>query len=338
MKSSTSKEFPLHLATIAPGMAAAPGVDFPMRNNLSYPYVMQWLTLTAGHASQDRIFEDQAFWRRKFRQAFESGIPFKDLDQLVGYSSAIFREWNSHPAQDEYWDAFLPRAEDYSQIDLPILSLTGCYDGDQPGALHYYREHMRRASAHAAAKHYLVIGPWDHAGTLSPKAEFGGLKFEPAALLDVLKLHLDWYDWTMRGGPKPEFLKKNVAYYVMGAETWRYADSLEKITARFQTYHLGSIENPHDVFGSGALALDLAKGRESDHYVYDPRNVSVAALESTLDPESRVEQRVTYAATGQHLIYHSAPFTDDIEVSGFFRLTAWLSHGLAAGAIRASRR
>ena len=31
----------------------------------------------------------------------------------------------------------------------------------------------------------------------------------------------------MQGGPKPQFLQKPVAYYVMGAERWRYADTLE---------------------------------------------------------------------------------------------------------------
>jgi hypothetical protein len=34
----------------------------------------------------------------------------------------------------------------------------------------------------------------------------------------------------MEGGSKPEFLQKQVAYYVSGAEHWRYADTLEAIT------------------------------------------------------------------------------------------------------------
>ena len=31
-------------------------------------------------------------------------------------------------------------------------------------------------------------------------------------------LHRQWYDWTLKNGPKPEFLKKRVAYYVVGTE------------------------------------------------------------------------------------------------------------------------
>jgi hypothetical protein len=146
-----------------------------------------------------------------------------------------------------------------------------------------------------------------------------------AGIRNVLKLHLEWYDWTLRGGPKPQFLQKNAAYYVMGAEKWRYADSLDAVTARFETYYLSSVEEPHDLFRSGSLSLDQPNGRKSDQYVYDPRDTSAAELESTLDPESRIEQRMTYAVSGQRLIYHSAPFPQDTEVSGFFGLTAWFA-------------
>ena len=49
-------------------------------------------------------------------------------------------------------------------------------------------------------------------------AQFGGLTFGPRSLLDLPKLHLEWYAWTMQGGSKPEFLRKPVAYYVMYAD------------------------------------------------------------------------------------------------------------------------
>jgi len=52
---ATAKEFPPHLATIVPAAAPYAGVDFPMRGNVSYTYLMRWLTLTSGHASQDKL-------------------------------------------------------------------------------------------------------------------------------------------------------------------------------------------------------------------------------------------------------------------------------------------
>lgn len=331
---ATAKELPPHLKTIVPAMASAPGIDFPMRNNVAYPYVMQWLTLTAGHTAQERIFEDQGFWRGRFREWYESGRSFRELDTIVGHPSPMFQEWLSHPAADAYWDSFRPTASQYARIDLPVLTLTGSYDGDQPGALHFYREHLRNASPEAAARHYLVIGPWDHAGTLAPKQEFGGLEFGPASLVDVLKLHLEWYDWTLRGASRPAFLKSRVNCYVAVADTWRHADSLDAVTAELRPLYLDSNGCASRIFASGALGNSVGRGG-GDTYVHDPRDTRIAEVESALtDPpclrptfptDNLTDQRMVYANEGRQLIYHSTPFEADTEISGFFRLVAWIS-------------
>jgi putative CocE/NonD family hydrolase len=230
----------------------------------------------------------------------------------------------AHPYPDAYWDRFNPSAEQYSKLTIPILTITGSYDGDQPGALTHYREYMKNASPEAKARHYLVIGPWDHAGTRTPRAQFGGLTFGPASLVDLPKLHLDWYAWTMQGGPKPGFLKKPVAYYVMHADRWRYADTLEEVTAESKAFYLDSTADATDVLQSGSLRIESAKGGP-DHYVYDPRDTSSAALDSTADEESLTGQRLAYSRRGKQLIYHTAPFEKDTEVSGFFRLSTWIA-------------
>ncbi len=322
---ASAKELPPHLSTIVPVASPFRGVDTPMRNNIFTPYRLQWLNLISGRTSQDKVFADQPFWSRKFQQWLESGIPFKDLDTAAGNPSAVFQEWVSHPHQDAYWDSYNPTPEHYSRISIPILTITGIYDGNQLGALTHYREHLKNCPLAARAQHFLVIGPWDHLGTRVPKREFAGLKVGPASLVDLPKLHLEWYAWTMQGGPKPEFLQKNVAYYLMGAEKWRYADTLEEITVRTEPFYLQSTANPTDVFHSGTLTAEPPMKCEPDHYIYDPQDVSLAALESTIDPENRVDHRLTYASVGKQLVYHSAPFETDAEICGFFKLTAWLA-------------
>jgi putative CocE/NonD family hydrolase len=321
---ATAKEFPPHLATIVPVASPYAGVDFPMRNNVFYPYDMQWLTLTSGRASQQGIFGDDAFWASRYRRWYESGTPFRNLDTFLGNPSPTFREWVAHPHPDAFYDRYNPTTEQYAKISLPILSITGSHDGDQPGALAHYREHMKNATPEARAKHFLVIGPWDHAGTRTPSASFGGLSFGPPSLVDLPKLHVDWYAWTMQGGAKPEFLKKQVAYYVMGEEKWRYADSLDAVTSGTRELFLDSATNATDVLTAGSLSANRARGAP-DQYVYDPRDVSFAALEAHFDPNSLVDQTPVYARTGRQLVYHSAPFDKDTEVSGFFRLSAWIA-------------
>jgi putative CocE/NonD family hydrolase len=322
---AAAKEFPPHLAAIAPGMTPVPGLDWPMRSGIMNCNIIRWLTYVSGRAAQENIVGDESFWRRKFREWYESGRAFNELDAIVGNPSPIFQEWLAHPTQDSYWDDRTLSSHHFAGIDLPILTLTGCYDGIQGGAVHLYREHVRHATRAAAAKHYLVIGPWEHSQVFSPKPEAAGVKLGPAAALDVLMLNLQWYDWTLRGERKPEFLQKNVAYYVMGAEEWRYAETLEAATERSIPLFLHSTVNPTDMFKSGSLSTEGPAKGGPDHYVYDPGDLSLAALEYSTDPDSRVDQRMVHAAIGKRLIYHSAPFDEDTEVTGFFKLALWLS-------------
>lgn len=323
---TTATEFPPHLATIVPVAPPYIGIDVPIRNGISPTYTMQWLTAVSGRTSQTDLLSGQGlFWGNRFREWLESGTPFKELDTFLGNPSPVFQEWVAHPQQDDYWDRCNPTAAQYAKLSIPILTITGIYDGDQPGALMHYREHLRNALPANRARHYLVIGPWEHGGMRTPQGQCGGLKTGSASRIDFRELHRQWYAWTMQGGPKPEFLQKNVAYYILGAEKWRYADTLEAVTSEVRLLFLHSTENPVDVFHSGSLRAEPQERGEPDHYVYDPRDVGLAALESTVDIESVIDQRLIHAAVGQQLLYHGAPFEQDIEVSGFFRLSAWLA-------------
>jgi putative CocE/NonD family hydrolase len=322
---ATAKELPPHLATIVPVASPAAAVDFPSRNSMFASYDMQWLTFTSGRASQLAIFGDPAFWTAAFRRWYESGAPFRQLDRIVGNPSPVFQEWISHPAADAYWDSYNPTAEEYARLTIPILTITGMYDGDQPGALAHYQRYMQVASPAARARHLLVIGPWDHAGTRTPKAEFGGLKFGPASLVDLPQLHLDWYRFAMQGGPRPEFLKKAVAYYVTGAERWRYADTLEGVTAESRPYFLDSAgDSARDLFSAGELAPGRPGRAAADRYVYDPRDLGLAAIEAN-DPDDSLLNQRSFHANPSKLVYLSAPFEADTELSGFFRFVAYIA-------------
>jgi putative CocE/NonD family hydrolase len=325
---ATAKEFPPHLTTIVPVASPFAGVDFPRRNNIAYPYDVQWLTLTSGHASQEKIFGDSSFWAAKFKELYLGHRAFKEVDSVVGNPSPVFQAWIEHPMVDAYWDSYNPSAEQYAKLDMPILSITGQYDGDQPGAMAHYHEHMAHGSEHAKAQHYLIIGPWDHAGTRTPKAEVAGLTFGKASLLDMNKLHKDWYDWTMKSGTKPEFLKDRVAYYVVGegAEDWRYAGTLEAVTSEMRPLYLDSRDGTaNDVFSSGMLGAAKPSGSKPDRYVYDPLDTSSAAIESIEVQSTLTDQRRVLQQAGKQLVYHTAAFPKATDIAGTFKLSAWIA-------------
>lgn len=331
---AAARALPPHLATIVPVAAPYGGVDIPSRNNIAATYWMRWLTLVAGRTAQFEIFADDEFWNRQFRAWYEAGVPYIELDSFLNHPSPVFQAWAAHPCQDAYWDRINPSAEQYARLSLPILTITGAYDGDQPGALMHYRQHMKHGTDEARARHYLVIGPWDHAGTRDPKPVVAGLALGEQSLVDVKKLHREWYEWIMQSGPKPPFLRKNVAYYVTGLEQWRYADTLDAVTARMQAFYLDSNGNASTVFSAGYLKDEPGTGA-ADSYIYDPRDLSAGVREGesrtpccmrpVYPTDDVTDQSPLYLNEGKQLVYHSAPFEHDLEIAGFFKFHAWLA-------------
>ncbi len=324
---TVAKEFPPHLTTIVPAAAAFAGIDFPFWKNIPYPYEIQWQTLTSGVVAQWNLFGEEDYWKQVYSRYYEEHLPFAELPKLAGNLTTKFSEWMAHPFPDAYWDAMNPTDEDFAAFDIPILTITGHYDGDQPGAMEYYKRHMRFGSEASKERHYLIVGPWNHSGTRTPQAEVGGLTFGDASLLDLNDLHRQWYDWTMKEGDKPEFLKERIAYFVVGANEWKYADSLESIATESKKLHLASSGGrANDAFHSGALISESpAAGAEPDSYRYDPLDTRPGELELSADTESLTDQRFALHLYGNGLVYHSEPFEEDTEISGYLKLEAWLA-------------
>jgi uncharacterized protein len=321
------KEFPPHLATIVPAAAAHPGIDFPFLSNIFAPYIIQWLTYTSGVTPNLNLFGEASYWQDKFNELYRKHLPFRELDGLVGNPAPVFQKWLSHPVPDAYYDAMAPTDKDYGRIAFPILTITGHYDGDQPGAMEYYKRHMKYGAKEAVADHYLIIGSWDHAGTRTPSRDVGGLHFGEASLVDLNNLHKEWYDWTMKGGAKPEFLKKRVAYYVVGpgAECWKYADDLESIASENRRLYLHSSGTANDVFASGTLGPEKPLKEKPDRYAYDPLDTRPAEIESAAGEDSLTDQRGALNLFGNGVIYHSESFPEAVEISGRAGLTCWMA-------------
>ena len=271
---ATVRGEPPHLATIVPSAPCWGGLDYPFRHNIFYTFAASWMMWTLGNARQDLAFADADYIQQQQLQFMESGKPFSQIDTFFGFERDFFDVWLAHPQRDEFWDDANPTPEQLARLTIPVLSLCGMYDGDQPGTLEFHRQHLQYAGD--KANHFLVIGPWDHAGTRNPKEEFQGLKVGKDSVLDMKDLHVQWYAYAMEDGPKPEFLKKKVAWWVQGTDEWHYADTLEEVTA-------------------------------------------------TLTDGDLWDQRPVLSSPSNKLVYHSEPFEEDLEISGFFNANLWLA-------------
>ncbi len=331
---ATAKEFPPHLATIVPAAAAHPGLDYPSYNNVGMTYDVQWFTLTSGHTAHDRLFGDQKFWRTKFLDAYKKHIPFKSLDSFVGNPSVNFQRILKHPMADAYYDSMLPMAEQFRKITLPILTITGQYDGDELGALTYYEDHLANAPPEGRAKHFLIIGAWDHAGTRTPTDEVAGVKFGSGAIIDLNDLHRQWYDWTMKAGPRPAFLKNPVAYYLLASGNggangeWKYADDFAALIANPKTFYLVSKNgNANGVFRSGALT-ETQPTDGADKFTYDPLDTHRGEFVEGTDPKEKtaaIDQTFALSIGSDGLVYHTDPSPNETPLIGCPAVTLWVS-------------
>jgi len=331
---ATAKEFPPHLATIVPAAAAHPGLDYPSYNNIGMTYDVQWFTLTSGRAAQDNLFADSKFWRTKFLDAYKKHLPFKSLDSFVGNPSVNFQRILKHPTVDAYYDVMLPARDQFQKIALPILTITGQYDGDELGALTFYRDHIANALPEARAKHFLIIGPWDHPGTRTPTDEVAGVKFGPGAIVDLNDLHRQWYDWTMKAGPKPPFLRSQVAYYLLapgnsGANgDWKYADDFAALIANPKTFYLASKNSDaNGVFRSGALT-EMQPTDGIDKFTYDPLDTHRGEFVEGVDPKEKtaaIDQTFALSIGSDGLVYHTELVTNETPLIGCPEVTLWLS-------------
>lgn len=320
--------FPPSLKTIVPTAAAAPGVDVPMLNNISISYLPQWLAFTAGKTGNVNLFSDYKYWMNKFYKMYSQHLPFAKLAEITHSNQKIFKRYLSHPYIDDFWKAIMIPDETYKKINIPILSITGHFDADQPGALHYFYKHMQLGKPGIKEKHYLVVGPWDHSGTRYPQKELGGLSFGDDSVIDMEQLHLEWYDWILKGKEKPEFLKKRICYYLLNENKWKYKDNLEDISNQTMVWYLSSQNGQaNDVFHSGFLKpTPPAANQKPDVFNYDPLKIvsKEKFMNSVLNEakEGLTDQSKAYEE--DKLIYHSAPLERSIEMAGYVKLTIYV--------------
>ena len=308
---------PPHLVAIAPVASVRYGVDFPMAHGLFGAYDEQWLTLTTGHPFHGSTFANDGLWNDIFTRLYKQGKAFSTLDIEAGNPNPTFHTWISHPEFDAYWKGLSPQKAEIAKIDLPMLVITGARDGDQGGTLSFYKDVIDNHGGNQPANYFLVVGPWDHSGTRDPKPEVDGEHFGPASVLDVLRLHTEWYRWALAGGPKPAFFEKNVAYYVsgLGAECWKFADSLAQATTHTQTLYFNAAGGADNLYRSGVLQPD-AKGATGGAWISDPSDLSNA------DPKPAPPGDDLH---GDGLVFHTPPFAEDTEIDGRIALNLALA-------------
>jgi uncharacterized protein len=306
------KRLPRALKTIVPYCPVDPGFGLPMNNNVFLTANYAW----AFYATNNKLLDNDTYSDRKRWQElpwnwYRSGRPYREIDQVDGTANPWLQKWLTHPAYDSYWQGMTANGSDYERLNIPVLAIDGYYDDGQNNAVRRLQEHYKHRPD---AEHYLVIGPYDHPGSqaASKPAVLRGYAIDPVAQLDTLDLTFDWFDYIFKGAKKPELLKDKINHQVMGANAWRHAPSIEKMSDSMLTLYL---DNERD----GAfyrLAERKPTPRSSLEMVVDYANRE--AISANTYPGEIVTDDL---GLGQGLAFISQPFDRPVSVSGLFSAT-----------------
>lgn len=258
---STVKNIHPALKTIVPQVGVMPGFDVPMENNVQLNLSLYW--------PHDNIYKKEPLRRSLPFEWFESGIAFKDMDSLAGYRNEIFQKWLQHPAYDEYWKSLVPAPEEYTRINIPVLTTSGYFDGAQISALQYYKLHNK---FNPTAEHYLVLGPYDHwGGQRNPTFNLRGYEIDSVAHVSMRDLAYDWLDWILKDAPKPDLLKDKVNFQVMGSNTWRHEPTLKAFSNQTLRLYLNKsnlTEQKSNILSFEKQIIDFSDRESMNNYFH----------------------------------------------------------------------
>ena len=269
---AAARRKPAALKAIATTAPMAPGIDFPMAGQIFRNAMVRWAQEHVNGAPARADADADIKWQARDALWYRGDHPYWDVDSiLLGDMSKLIRTWLTHPTYDRYWQKFLPTAEQFAQIDIPVLIIAGYY-GAEAGALFYYREHLRNRPQ---ADTTLLLGPWDAATIrLGTAPTLRGEPLDAAARVDLPELRYQWLDHVLNGAAKPALLQDRVNYQVMGANQWRHVAALDAPgdSTRLRLYlDTRRRDGPHRLLSSPSaggglaqLAVNLADRSDAD--------------------------------------------------------------------------
>jgi putative CocE/NonD family hydrolase len=289
-----ARERPPHLACIAPTAAAGRWFEeLPyMGGAFSELTALSWINEISGRIDQEANLED-ANWEKILAHR-----PLLTADTVLGRTMPLYREWLTHATTGPYWDRLRFTPKDFAAIDIPTLTMTGWYDGDQPGALFYWRGLMENAPHRD--RHFLIVGPWRHIEAFrGGSTKVGDSTFTPDSILDTKAMHQAFFDACLKGGDKLDAPRARI--YVTGANVWRTFDQYPPAAATPRRLYLAS---------GGKLSWEPAADVPPDQFTYDPKNPVPGNLADWGLDRQAVQHR------GDVLVYTGDVLQEPIEVIG----------------------
>ena len=139
-------------------------------------FAAYWIVLAESRRRQDAPATDPRLGLKPRLATDLHPPPLRDTDIALGRTNTVWRTWLEHNTFDDYWRQ-LSLTGHFHKIDLPVLHITGWFDGDQWGELFYW--HGMIDESPAADRQWLVCRPLGPRRDANAQAASGRARLRP---------------------------------------------------------------------------------------------------------------------------------------------------------------
>jgi len=306
-----AREQPPSLVCMAPTAPAGRYLEeLPFQGGaFMHQWALGWINGTSGRSEQGPNLSG-ANWDEIFEHR-----PLLSSDSVMGRPMRLYREFLTNPLMTDYWKRIQFSPDDFNGIKIPTLTVTGWFDGDQPGALYYWRQLAARSPK--KDEHFLVSGPWNHGQTfLGGATKLGEMELTPESIIDTRALHLAFFDWCLKRSA-PTFDAPRSRIFVTGANEWRRDDSYPPRESTPRTLYFSSGGRANSIAGDGRLTWERPGTEPPDRFTYDPKRPVPAGIGG----ETLGIDRTPLQRRDDVLVYTSEALTEPVEVIGNVMVT-----------------
>ncbi len=169
-----------------------------------------------------------------------------------GVQSIIFRDDTSKMDGQTATDNFSPHTFSHliDQAGVAVYSISGWFDGD------YQHAAVKRFLTLQNPSNKLLLGPWEHGGTLNcSRFNPGKSGFNMAGEL------LKFFDFHLKGLPTGIDKEPRIHYFTMGAEKWQSENFWSPQNTQYRTYYFNdngnlSLTNPKSSDAQSSIISD----------------------------------------------------------------------------------
>jgi len=294
---------PRGLITICPAMAT---IDFYhgwfyFGGAIALEFTLTWALQLAQNQAYFHKLEPQATNLFKAQQDVSQWLRSVPLDQMEILQEPLmdfFKDWISHSQpSDRYWQELNPLSR-FEQFDLPALHVAGWADIFIAATIATYE----KAKQVTNQPQYLIGAPWQH---LPWRPQVGELDFGEAAIPEIDKLQIDWFDYWLKDIDNGIIGRSPVQLFLMGENRWLHLNEWDQNPSgerKYLNFYLND---------NGQLTPDISKSPNSfpDIYIYDPRIPNPSSAYGGYD------QRYLHGRSDV-LIYISSPIAENLKISG----------------------